>query len=77
LACYGNLTATINVKKGKLTELLLSPGKPNIPAYRTIIIPERLVEPRKVNKKAVSSMEIKDGYYFIDVQITNQTNLFL
>jgi hypothetical protein len=76
LACFGDLTATVYIKKGKIANLLLSPGSSNKEINRTLIIPENLVDMRKLNKKTNVSIETKEGLCFLTVKIKEAVELF-
>jgi hypothetical protein len=76
LACYGNLTATVVVKGGKIENLSFTSGNPDSDSKHIAIIPSYLVDVKRLNKNETNAIEFIEGYYYMYFQIKNQTSLF-
>ena len=76
LPCHGNIVATVTVKHGRLAELTLVPGDTNASIKRTLVIPERLVDERHLDKQMVSSTTTQNGNRRLVVQFNNKVLLF-
>jgi trehalose/maltose hydrolase-like predicted phosphorylase len=75
LACYGNLTATVSVKKGKITALTLTAPESATETYRTLIIPDQMIDIKKINKKAMLSIDTDNNNHHIYVKLNNKTSI--
>ncbi|OFX34820.1 MAG: hypothetical protein A2W90_00045 [Bacteroidetes bacterium GWF2_42_66] len=76
LACYEDLTATVVVKEGKITKLLITHGHTGVKIRRTLKIPSYLITMKQLNEKAVSSFETNGGYCYIHFDIKDQIQIF-
>jgi hypothetical protein len=75
LPCYGNVVATVSVNEGRLRELTLTPGDAERLLTRTLVIPERLVDQRALNKGTVVSTATQDGCLRLNVQFKGRTTI--
>jgi len=73
LPCFGNLLATVAAKDGRLVELTFTPGDPSAMLTRTVIVPQRLLDPQAVSRAAVSSTAVRDGCLRLEVKIQGPT----
>lgn len=76
LACYGNLTATVVVKEGKIAKLSLASGHFDAKTNRTLIIPSYLVTMEQLKKEAINTVELQDGYCYIHFDVKGQIQIF-
>lgn len=75
LPCFGNLLAAVAVKNGRLSELGLTPGDRSTTLKRTIMVPERLLDPQSLNRTAVTSIARRDGCWCLNVTVHGPTRL--
>ncbi len=77
LACYGDMVATVCVEKGEIIRLDLSSGKLGEVKNRILVIPEQMLNEKKLNRKIISSVEKRNGYYQLQLRVKGQSCVIL
>lgn len=78
LPCYGNLTARVEVRKGRLVRCDISRNTwSDTSACKTFWIPDYLLTPKSIGKAALPLMEKVDGYYKFTVSLSDGETLSL
>ena len=75
LACHGDLLAEVAVKNGRLVKLVLTPGNPQAELTRTLILPERLVNPSAFNRAHVASWTTRARCVRLETRFRGETVL--
>ena len=68
LPCYDNLVAAVSVQDRRIVELTLTPGDAQKLYRRTLILPEPLVDQRRITQPAVGSLARQDGLVQLPLQ---------
>jgi hypothetical protein len=75
LACHGDLVAEVAVKDGRLVRLVLTPGNRETQLTRTLVLPERLVNPAAFNKALVVSTTARSGCLRLETRFKGEAVL--
>lgn len=75
LACHGDLVIRLAVKGGRLTELVLEPGRDAVEYRRTLVIPGALVEETPLNKSIVAGIRTHGAQTRVEIRFRGPTAL--
>ena len=68
LPAFGGVLATVVVKDGQISELTLTPNDAEALVKRTVVVPQRLIDPKAVNDAAVTGTTVREGSLWLKVQ---------
>lgn len=71
LACYGNLTASVSVKNGVITKLILTPSDAVTTINKKLIIPGQYLD-KNILKTIKLPYEIREGICTVDVSVEGE-----
>jgi trehalose/maltose hydrolase-like predicted phosphorylase len=72
LACYGNIVTELILGEGHIKKLVLKYGNPLGEVSRKVIIPERYIDKKNINKDFLGSMALVNGNYHFDLNFKGQ-----
>ena len=72
LACYGNIVTELVLDEGHIKKLVLKYGNPLGEVSRKVIIPERYIDKKNINKDFSGSMALVNGNYHFDLNFKGQ-----
>jgi len=75
LACYGDLTAEVEVKNGRLTHLALEPGDSSRECRRTLFVPATLLDGTALNRTLVRGETASGANARMDVCFKGRADL--
>jgi hypothetical protein len=67
LPAYGGTLVTVVVKDGQITELTLTPSDARASVKRTVVVPQRLIDPKAVNSAKVTGTAVREGAVWLEV----------
>jgi len=75
LACHGDLVLGVDVKQGRLTQLVFEPGRDSVTYRRTLLIPAELLAEGALKQPSVKSVRSAGGMQQVVIQFQGRTVL--